>query len=729
MLGLFAAFALGSCAGQEAQASATPVQAMQDLAACGPLPSARQLAWSELDFYAFVHFNMNTFSGREWGKGDESPALFAPSALDCRQWARVAVAAGMRGIILTAKHHDGFCLWPSKYTSHSVASSPWREGRGDVLRELSDACREAGLKFGVYLSPWDRHSPLYGDSPKYNDFYAAQLEEVLGNYGEVFEVWWDGACAEGPNGKRQVYDFERFTRIVRRLQPEAVIFSDIGPDVRWVGNESGLAGETCWSMLDTAGFSRGLGAPPTQALNEGQRDGAQWLPAECDVSIRPGWYYHAEQDGRIKSLASLFDIYERSVGHNASLLLNLPVDRRGLVHENDAARLVELRAQIDATYAADPARRALASASDVHGSQPRFAAANAVDGDPRSYWAASEGAREPALSLRLPAPAWVDRVVLREPIALGQRVERFRLEALVEGSWRALGAGTTIGNRRIVRTPLLQVEGLRLTIEAARATPAIASFELGCTPPQVVARAERACFLDSTRVELSASQAAASIRYTLDGSEPTPESTLYEGELEVAHTAKLRARAFRGTAQGVEIAQLELRRFERSELRPAMHFLRAPAPGLRWSCHAADSLLRADEDSRPAQASGEALRIEFAQAGCAAADGIAFDGVFEAGADGVFEFAIEADFAALLEIDGTLLLDSRAGESRAGESRAGESHAGESHVGEGRACVALERGWHALRLRCGPRGESVRFNGTWNGPHGGGDLLTLPLHH
>jgi alpha-L-fucosidase len=256
--GLFVALGLAGCAGQEAETTTRRVNPALDLAALGPLPSARQLAWAQLEYYAFVHFNMNTFSGREWGDGNESPSLFAPSALDCRQWARVAVQAGMKGIILTAKHHDGF-IRPSKYTR--TRSLPWREGMA-TLRELSDA-REAGLKFGVYLSPWDRHSPLYGDSQKYNDYYAAQLEELLTNYGEVFEVWWDGACGEGPNGKRQVYDFERFTQIVRRLQPGAVIFSDIGPDVRWVGNESGFAGETCWSMLNTAGFARGIGAPPT----------------------------------------------------------------------------------------------------------------------------------------------------------------------------------------------------------------------------------------------------------------------------------------------------------------------------------------------------------------------------------------------------------------------------------------------------------------------------------
>ncbi len=477
-------FALAACSGPERTPPPAGVgaQPAAPVAAIAPLPSERQLNWQELEYYAFVHFNMNTFSGQEWGDGTESPALFNPSALDCRQWAAVAKSAGMRGIILTAKHHDGFCLWPSKFSKHSVAYSPWRAGQGDVLRELSDACRASGLKFGVYLSPWDRNSPLYGDSEKYNDYYAAQLEELLGNYGEVFEVWWDGACGEGPNGKRQVYDFERFTKIVRRLQPNAVIFSDIGPDIRWVGNENGFAGETCWSMLNTQGFARGIGAPPTSSLNEGDLSGAEWLPAECDVSIRPGWYYHAEQDGQVKSVDHLLDLYERSVGHNGSLLLNLPVDRRGLVHENDAARLLELRARIDGIYGFDLARRARATASDTRGNDSRFGAALAIDGDPSTYWAANDGAKDPVLALRLQRPTWVDRVILREPIALGQRVAKFTLEAESDGAWHEVGVGTTIGNRRIVRIERTLASALRITIQASRATACISSFELCCTP-------------------------------------------------------------------------------------------------------------------------------------------------------------------------------------------------------------------------------------------------------
>ncbi|MCE9596168.1 MAG: alpha-L-fucosidase [Planctomycetes bacterium] len=444
-----------------------------------PVPSARQLAWSELEFCAFVHFNMNTFTGDEWGSGAEDPRLFAPTALDCRQWAATARDAGMKGIILTAKHHDGFCLWPSQFTEHDVAHSNWRDGHGDVLRELSDACREFNLKFGVYLSPWDRNSALYGDSPKYNDYYANQLREVLTHYGDVFEVWWDGACGEGPNGKTQVYDFERFTRIVRELQPNAVIFSDVGPDVRWVGNENGFAGETCWSMISPAGYGRGATGPPAEMLNLGLRDGTDWIAPECDVSIRPGWYYHADQDDAVKSLETLEAIWYASVGRNGSLLLNLPVDRRGLVHEHDAARLKELRAKLDATFARDLARGAHARADATRPGR-EFAAERAVDGDAHTYWAAGANTTSGALTVTFDTPRTFDRIVLAEPLALGQRIEEFTVSKRDGGNepWSEVARGTTIGHKRILCVPASRATEVRLAILRARGEPLIASLEL-----------------------------------------------------------------------------------------------------------------------------------------------------------------------------------------------------------------------------------------------------------
>lgn len=448
-----------------------------------PLPSPAQLRWHAREAYAFVHFNMNTFSGAEWGEGSESPELFQPSALDCTQWARVCKAAGLEGIILTAKHHDGFCLWPSKHSTHTVAASSWRGGQGDVLRELAEACRAEGLFFGVYISPWDRNSPLYGDSERYNDYYVAQLEELLTQYGEVTELWWDGACGEGPNGKRQVYDWPRFRATARRFAPEAVVFSDVGPDLRWVGNERGFAGETNWNMLSIEGFEPGANAPAVEVLNAGQEDGTHWIPGECDVSIRPGWYYHAEQDDKVKSVAELLAIWHGSVGRGANLLLNLPVDRRGLVHENDAARLVEWRAALDALYAEDLAPRAHASASEVRGGDPLYGAERVLDDDPATYWAQDDARRAGALELTWAEPCTFDRVRLEEPLFLGQRVRAFVLEGEVDGAWRELARGTTIGARRILSFPAVRATRLRVRLEDARATPALSRIQVFLAPP------------------------------------------------------------------------------------------------------------------------------------------------------------------------------------------------------------------------------------------------------
>jgi alpha-L-fucosidase len=459
---------------------ATPERAARvaEPAPLAPVPSARQLAWQQLEFCAFVHFNMDTFTDREWGEGTESPAQFAPTALDCRQWARVAKEAGMKEIVLTAKHHDGFCLWPSKLSEHDVEASAWRDGHGDVLRELSDACRENGLKLGLYLSPWDRNSQLYGTGERYNDYFAGQLEEVLTSYGEISEVWFDGACGEGPNGKKQVYDWPRFIGVVRKHQPNAVIFSDVGPDIRWVGNENGIAGETCWSMISPEGYEPGAKAPPTKELNEGREDGTRWIAAECDVSIRPGWYYHASEDGRVKSLDELLEIYYGSVGRNGSLLLNLPVDRRGLVHENDVARLRELRRALDRLFADDLARGCVARATNVRGNDERFAAARAVDGDVKTYWATDDGVTSASVTLAFDHPTFVDHAVLTEEIALGQRVERFAISAEVDGAWNEVARGTTIGHKRILRFDSVEATAVKLEILAARACPTIASFEL-----------------------------------------------------------------------------------------------------------------------------------------------------------------------------------------------------------------------------------------------------------
>ncbi len=301
-----------------------------------PLPSSAQLKWHEDEYYLFMHFGPNTFTDKEWGDGKEKTEVFNPNEMDCNQWCRIAKQSGAAGIIITAKHHDGFCLWPSKYSTHTVQQSTFKR---DVLAELSAACKKAGLKFGVYISPWDRNHPDYG-TPKYNDVFVNMMEELFTNYGPIWELWWDGANGEGPNGKKQVYDWNRFEKTVRRLSPQTVIFSDIGPDMRWIGNESGIGGETNWNTLDTAGFKRGEGGPSTDSLLTGNVNGVNYIPAESDVSIRPGWFYHKEEDQKVKSPDELMKIYLRTVGRGANLLLNVPPDRRGLINEHDSAALV-----------------------------------------------------------------------------------------------------------------------------------------------------------------------------------------------------------------------------------------------------------------------------------------------------------------------------------------------------------------------------------------------------
>ena len=328
----------------------------------GPLPSERQLAWHELEFYAFVHFNMNTFTNKEWGFGDEDPALFNPTELDCRQWARICKNAGMKGIIITAKHHDGFCLWPSDYTEHSVKNSSWKNGQGDVLRELADACNEYGLKMGVYLSPWDRNNADYGKS-EYIDYYRNQLREILTDYGEIFEVWFDGANGGtgyygGKNETRMIdretyYDWPNTHKIVRELQPGACMFSDAGPDIRWCGNEQGWINATNWDLLRLDEYFPGCDC--AEQLRTGDENGTHWVPAEVDVSIRPGWFYHESEDTLVKSWSDLLDIYLKSVGRGASLLLNIPVDKRGLIHENDSDQLVKFAEKIRSDFADEKA--------------------------------------------------------------------------------------------------------------------------------------------------------------------------------------------------------------------------------------------------------------------------------------------------------------------------------------------------------------------------------------
>jgi alpha-L-fucosidase len=446
----------------------------------GPIPSPRQLSWHTMEFYGFLHFTVNTFTDREWGYGDESPEVFVPTDFDAHQIAQVAVEGGMTGLILTCKHHDGFCLWPSRFTEHSVKQSPWRNGRGDVVREVAEACRTHGLKFGVYLSPWDRNHPEYGQ-PAYIRYYREQLQELLTNYGPLFEVWFDGANGGdgyygGKRERREIdrktyYEWETTWQMVRTWQPEACIFSDAGPDVRWVGNENGIAGDPCWHTLNRTEFSPGLS--DAEALNRGQRPGTHWLPAECDVSIRPGWFYHASENSKVRSPSNLLDLYFHSVGRGASLLLNLPPDPHGRIYEADVAALAGLRQLLNAIFATNLIAGARVSASHTRGQSQRFGPENLVDGCRDTYWANDNDVRTAEVVFEFSRLVTFNVVNLQEYLPLGQRVERFRIDVDQQGTWREYAQGTSIGHRRLIRGKDITTTRLRLTILDAPACPAI----------------------------------------------------------------------------------------------------------------------------------------------------------------------------------------------------------------------------------------------------------------
>ena len=457
--------------------TAVSMNAVTAPAPLDPVPNANQLVWQERGQYMFLHFGVNTFSNREWGDGKEDPKIFNPTNLDARQWVKAAKDGGFKMVVLTAKHHDGFCLWPSAYTEHSVKNSPWKDGKGDVVREVSDACKEFGLDFGVYLSPWDRNSPYYGDSPKYNEYYVNQLRELLTNYGKISIVWWDGACGEGPNGKRQEYDWDAYLKVVRELAPEAVIFSDKG-DVRWVGNENGLAKETCWSMYNRSSVEIGGGVQ--QQMGEGNPVGGDWAPAECDVSIRPGWFYHADQDDKVKSLTHLLDIYYRSVGHNCCLHLNVPPNQQGLLAPGDVARLKEFHEAVSENFKTNLALKKKGKASSFREKSRKFNAAKALDGKRETYWALDDGQTSGSLVVDLRKPVTFDLILLQEYIELGQRVSAYHIDFWDETKkeWTELAKGTTIGYKWILRVPWTTARKVRLTIDDARACPTISSFEL-----------------------------------------------------------------------------------------------------------------------------------------------------------------------------------------------------------------------------------------------------------
>jgi len=453
----------------------------------GPVPSERQLAWHDMEYYMFVHFTVNTFTDKEWGFGDEKESVFNPTELDCRQWARVAKEAGMKGIILTAKHHDGFCLWPSKYTEHSVKNSPWKDGKGDVLKELRAACDENGLKLGVYLSPWDRNSAQYS-TPEYLTYYRNQLNELLTEYGGIFEVWFDGANGgDGYYGgaietrkidNKTYYDWANTHEIVRKLQPSAVMFSDAGPDIRWVGNESGMGSLTNWCLLDKDEMYPG--GDFARILGEGHENGKYWVPAEVDVSIRPGWFYHAKEDSLVRSPENLMELYYSSVGRNSNLLLNVPPDRRGLLHENDVKSLLEFRDLLKKEFETEVAKGKPVEASSSRGKD--YKASNVTDGNPESYWATDDSQTSGDLIIDLGSETEVNRILIQEYIKLGQRVQQFSVSAFVNEAWQPVIEGTTIGNKIIRKFPVVKTTKIKISIIKSKVCPVISNVEIYRAP-------------------------------------------------------------------------------------------------------------------------------------------------------------------------------------------------------------------------------------------------------
>ncbi|MEI9910410.1 MAG: alpha-L-fucosidase [Bacteroidota bacterium] len=451
-----------------------------------PLPSAAQLAWHEMELNAFVHFTTNTFTNLEWGYGDESESIFNPEQMDANQWAKTLKEAGFKTLILTCKHHDGFCLWPSKYTEHSVKNSPYKKGKGDIVKEASEAAKKYGLKFGVYLSPWDRNRTDYGKS-SYITYYRNQLKELFTQYGPVVEMWFDGANGGdgyygGAKEKRKIngatyYDWPATLSLVRSMQPNVLFFSDAGPSVRWVGNERGVAGETNWNTISTDTIFAGK-AGIEELLNTGSPDGKKWVPAEVDVSIRPGWFYHAAEDILVKTPEKLFEIYLTSVGRGSTLLLNVPPDRRGLFHENDVKALQGFRELLNAAFAKNLALKATVTASSYRGRSKTFSAANITDGNKETYWATDDKIKTGSFEITLGEISTVNYILLQEYIKLGQRVKSFTVEVWKDNAWQKVADATTIGYKRILKIAPVATGKIKISIVDSKACPVISNVEV-----------------------------------------------------------------------------------------------------------------------------------------------------------------------------------------------------------------------------------------------------------
>jgi alpha-L-fucosidase len=451
-----------------------------------PVPSNSQLAWHEMEMNAFVHFSTNTFTGKEWGYGDESPSVFNPVDFDAEQWISTFKRAGFKGVILTCKHHDGFCLWPSAYTQHSVKNSPWKNGNGDIVKEVSEACKKQNLKFGIYLSPWDRNHKDYGRLG-YIEYYRNQLRELFTSYGPVYEMWFDGANGgDGFYGGKQekitidgatYYDWPATIKMVRELDPTVVFFSDAGPGVRWVGNEKGVAGETNWCMISPDSLFAGK-AGIEMLLNQGSENGNQWIPAETDVSIRPGWFYHAQEDSLVKSPERLFEIYLTSVGRGSTLLLNVPPDRRGRINENDVKAIEGFRTLLDREFGNNLALNASVKAGSTRGNSKQYSPGNLTDGRKETYWATDDDVSTVSLEINLDGTKTIKYLLLQEYIVLGQRVKVFNIEIWNDGKWKPVASATTIGYKRILKIGPVVTDKIKVNFTESKACLAISNVEV-----------------------------------------------------------------------------------------------------------------------------------------------------------------------------------------------------------------------------------------------------------
>ena len=508
----------------------------------GPLPNENQMRWQEMEYYAFIHFSLNTYTDQSWGYGNEDISLFNPKELDCRQWARICKESGMKGIIITVKHHCGFCLWPSKYTEYSVKKSPWRNGKGDVVHDLADACKEYGLKLGIYLSPWDRNSPDYG-KPEYITYFRNQLTELLTNYGPIFEVWFDGANGGsgyygGANETRIIdsktyYDWKNTYDLIRKLQPNIVIWNDGGDrgDLRWVGTEAGNVGETNWSLLNSTGeVEWGM-------LHYGLETGNSWVPAEVNTSIRPEWFYHAGEDANVKTIPDLMDTYYNSIGRNATLLLNFPIMPNGLIHPNDEKTALEFAKAVEQVFTINLAEKTKTEATNIRGNALQLGTANVIDNNKDTYWATDDSVTKASLTIDFGKPTTFNRFLVQEYIPLGQRVKAFRIEGLVDGNWKELAKATTIGYKRILCFTSVKATQLRFNITESKSCPLISNIEIYnapqiLNPPTIIRNQSGAIIITPVDNE-------SVVYYTLDGSLPTIKSKKYidtiptEGKVEV----------------------------------------------------------------------------------------------------------------------------------------------------------------------------------------------------